>query len=84
MIVRMWEVRADARTFSALLNWVCEVAVPTVETNPMHISSEIFSSPDYRLVVMTRWNGTPEDFQAPPPHLIAREPHSWDFLPVDR
>lgn len=84
MIVRMWEVRADARTFSALLNWVCEVAVPTVETNPMHISSEIFSSPDYRLVVITRWNGTPEDFQAPPPQLIAREAHSWDFLPVDR
>jgi len=80
----MWEVRADARTFSALLNWVCEVAVPTVETNPMHISSEIFSSPDYRLVVITRWNGTPEDFLPPPPHLIAREPHFWDFLPVDR
>ena len=84
MIVRMWEVRAEARTFSALLNWVCEVAVATVETNPMHISSEVFSSPDFRLVVITRWNGTPEDFQEPPPHLVTRSPHAWDFFPVDR
>jgi hypothetical protein len=80
----MWEVRAEARTFSALLNWVSEVAVATVETNPMHISSEIFTSPDFRLVVITRWNGTPEDFQEPPPQLVTREAHAWDFFPVDR
>ena len=84
MIVRMWEVRADQRTFPALLNWVSEVAVATVETNPMHISSEIYSSPDFRLVVVTKWNGTPEDFQDPPPNLAARPAHSWDFFPVDR
>jgi hypothetical protein len=80
----MWEVRAEARTFTALLNWVCEVAVPTVESNPLHMSSEIFSSPDFRLVVITRWNGTPEEFQEPPPQLITRPAHAWDFFPVDR
>jgi len=84
VIVRMWEVKAEARNFTALLNWVCEVAVPTVETNPMHISSEIFSSPDFRIVVITRWNGPPEDFEEPPPHLVTRPPHFWDFFPVDR
>jgi hypothetical protein len=84
MIVRMWEVRAEPRSFAALLNWVCEVAVPTVESSPLHISSEIFSSADFRLVVITKWNGDPEEFQEPPPHLVARPPHSWDFFPVDR
>ena len=84
MIVRMWEVRAEPRTYTALLNWVCEVAVARVETNAMHVSSEIFSSPDFRLVVITRWRGTPEDFPEPPPNLITRSPHSWDFTPVDR
>lgn len=84
MIVRMWEVRAEPHTFTALLNWVCEVAVPTVESHPMHISSEVFSSPDFRLVVISRWRATPEDFQEPPPQIITRQPHSWDFFPVDR
>ena len=84
MIVRMWEVRAEARTYSALLSWVCDVAVPTVETHPLHISSEIYSSPDFRLVVVTKWRGNPEDFQDPPPQLITRPPHAWDFFPVDR
>lgn len=84
MIVRMWEVRAEARTFTALLNWVCEVAVPSVEQSPLHVSSEVFSSPDFRLVVVTKWRSNPEAFQEPPPHLITRAPHCWDFSPVDR
>jgi hypothetical protein len=85
VIVRMWEVRADARTFTALLNWVCDVAVPSVEPSPLHVSSEVYSSPDFRLVVITKWRSNPESFPDPPPHLIiTRSPHSWDFSPVDR
>ena len=84
MIVRMWEVRAEPRTFTALLSWVCEVAVPTIETNPLHVSSEVYSSPDFRLVVITKWRSSPEDFREPPPDMITRAPHSWDFSPVDR
>jgi hypothetical protein len=84
VIVRMWEVRADARTFTSLLNWVCDVAVPSVEHSPLHVSSEVFSSPDFRLVVITKWRSNPESFQDPPPHLITRAPHCWDFSPVDR
>jgi hypothetical protein len=80
----MWEVRAEPRTFTALLTWVCDVAVPRIEQSPMHVSSEVFSSPDFRLVVITKWRSNPESFQEPPPHLITRSPHTWDFSPVDR
>jgi hypothetical protein len=80
----MWEVRAQQRTFTELMTWVCDVAVPTIEGNPLHISSEVYSSPDYRLVVITKWRSNPEAFREPPAHLITRPPHSWDFSPVDR
>jgi hypothetical protein len=84
MIVRMWEVRAQQRTFTELLTWVCDVAIPGIEVNPLHIKSEVFSSPDFRLVVISRWRSNPESFKEPPAHLITRPPHSWDFTPVDR
>jgi len=80
----MWEVRAQQRTFTELLAWVCDVAVPTIEVSPLHISSEVYSSPDFRLVVITKWRSSPESFREPPAHLITRPPHSWDFSPVDR
>ncbi|HLT12352.1 MAG TPA: hypothetical protein VK028_16350 [Micromonosporaceae bacterium] len=84
MIVRMWEVRAQQRNFTDLLSWVCDVALPAIEVNPLHISSEVFSSPDFRLVVISKWRSNPEPFKDPPAHLITRPPHSWDFSPVDR
>ena len=84
MIVRMWEVQAQQRNFTDLLNWVCDVAVPGIEVSPLHISSEVYSSTDFRLVVITKWRSNPEAFREPPPHLITKSPHSWDFSPVDR
>lgn len=84
VIVRMWEVRAQQRNFTDLLSWVCDVALPAIEVNPLHISSEVFSSPDFRLVVISKWRSNPEPFKDPPAHLITRPPHSWDFSPVDR
>jgi hypothetical protein len=80
----MWEVRAEQRTIADLLAWVCDVAVPAIESSPMHISSEVYSSPDFRLVVISKWRSHPESFREPPRHLITRPPHSWDFSPVDR
>ena len=50
MIVRMWEVRAQQRTFTELLTWVCDVALPAIEVSPLHIKSEVFSSPDFRAI----------------------------------
>jgi hypothetical protein len=84
MIVRMWEVRANPESFDELLSWVCERALPDVEAHPLHVSSEVFSSPDDRIVVISRWRGEALDLLEPPARLMARKPHSWDFAPVDR
>jgi hypothetical protein len=80
----MWEVRAAQRTFTELVHWVCEVAIPALEASPMHLSSEVYSSPDFRIVVITKWRSHPEHLKAPPEDLVARPPHTWDFTPVDR
>ncbi|AGZ39263.1 hypothetical protein [Actinoplanes friuliensis] len=84
MIARMWEVRALGSGFDELLTWVCDVALPQVEVLPSHVSSDVFSSTDHRIVVISKWRNTPADLPAPPPHLTARAPHVWDFTPVDR
>lgn len=84
VIVRMWEVRAYPEALAELLSWVCEIAVPAVEVQPLHVSSEVFSSTDNRVVVISRWRSGAQDLPAPPRHLVARSPHSWDFTPVDR
>jgi hypothetical protein len=84
MIVRMWEVKAYPDSLTDLLSWVCEAAVPALETNPLHVASEVFSSADGRIVVISRWRSAATDLAKPPRHLVERPPHSWDFSPVDR
>jgi hypothetical protein len=84
VIVRMWEARAKPECFTDLIAWVCDVAVPAVEVLPLHISSEVFSSTDNRVVVISKWRNAPVDFGEPPAGLAARPAHSWDFAPVDR
>jgi hypothetical protein len=84
VIVRMWEVRGRPEAFEELLVWVCDAALPEVERNPLHVKSEVFSSTDGRVVVISRWRRDAEDLADPPGHLVARKPHSWDFAPVDR
>ena len=80
----MWEVKAHPEAVADLLSWICELAIPTLETNPLYVSSEVFSSADGRIVVISRWSSNPVELVAPPRHLIDRAPHSWDFSPVDR
>jgi hypothetical protein len=84
VIARMWEVRAHPEGFTDLLSWVCEAAVPGIESHPLHIASEVFSSADHRIVVISKWRSAPESMADPPGHLVARKPHAWDFTPVDR
>lgn len=84
MIVRMWEVRAYPKDFQDLLTWLCDSALPGIEVNPLHISSEVYSSTDHRIVVISKWRNTPEPLPEPPAHLVMRAPHVWDFAPVDR
>lgn len=84
VIVRMWEIRAYPHHFPELLAWVCDIAVPSIEIQPLHISSDIYSSADDRIVVISRWRGEPTPLPDPPRDLVARSAHSWDFTPVDR
>jgi hypothetical protein len=84
MIARMWEVRALGSGFDELLTWVCDEALPKLEVLPQYVSSEVYSSTDHRIVVISRWRNTPEAMDTPPERLVARSPHVWDFTPVDR
>jgi hypothetical protein len=84
MIARMWEVRALRGGFDELLTWVCDEALPKLEVLPQHVSSEVFSSTDQRIVVISKWRHSPEAMPVPPASLVARSPHVWDFSPVDR
>jgi hypothetical protein len=84
VIVRMWEVRGNPQRFTDLLAWVCDTALPAIEVEPMHIASEVFSSTDHRLVVISKWRSDPVPLADPPVHLVARPPHVWDFTQVDR
>jgi hypothetical protein len=80
----MWEVRAYPEGFTDLLSWVCDSAVPDIEANPLHVSSEVFTSTDHRIVVISKWRSGPTPLPDPPAHLVARSAHAWDFSPVDR
>jgi hypothetical protein len=84
MIARMWEVRAVGSGFDELLTWVCDEALPKLEVLPQHVSSEVFSSTDNRIVVISKWRNTPQTLPDPPARLVARAAHVWDFTPVDR
>ncbi|TMM40585.1 MAG: hypothetical protein E6F99_03590 [Actinobacteria bacterium] len=84
MIARMWEVRAYPERFTDLLAWVCDVALPEIEADPRHLSSEVLTSTDHRIVVISRWRSGPAPLPDPPKELVARSAHAWDFTPVDR
>jgi len=84
VIVRMVEMAAHPEAQRDLLDWACAVAVPELERQPDHVASEVFTSADNRLVVISRWRSEPVPLADPPPQWLRREPHSWDFSPVDR
>jgi hypothetical protein len=84
MIARMWEVRALRSGFDELLTWVCDEALPQIEVLPSHVSSDVYSSTDNRIVVISKWRNSPQSLPEPPDRLVARAPHVWDFTPVDR
>jgi len=80
----MWEARAEPARFADLVSWVCDTALPELEQSPLHVSSEVYSSADHRLVVVSKWRSSPVPMPEPPSLLVPRPPHSWDFTPVDR
>jgi hypothetical protein len=84
MIVRMWEVKVHPEAMGDVLNWLCDSAVPTLEHDPNHVHSEIYSSTDNRIVVISKWRANPIPLPDPPRYQLDRPPHAWDFSPVDR
>jgi hypothetical protein len=84
VIVRMWEAQARPEGFADLLAWVCDKALPDIEVLPLHVASEVYSSTDHRIVVISKWRRGPVPLADPPAQLVTRPPHSWDFAPVDR
>jgi hypothetical protein len=84
VIVRMVEMAAHPESHHDLVDWACAVAVPELERHLDHITSEVFTSADNRLVVISRWRSSPVPLATPPGHWLRREAHSWDFSPVDR
>jgi hypothetical protein len=80
----MWEVRAQPAHLADLIAWVCDTALPEIERSPLHVSSDVYSSADHRLVVISKWRSNPVPMPDPPSLLVARSPHFWDFTEVDR
>ena len=84
MIARMWEVRAAApQHVDALIDWLRDTALPSIESADHHVHSDLYRSMD-RVVVISTWLKRPEDLPEPPPRLVARPPHAWNFTPVER
>ena len=84
MIVRMVEMAAHPEAHQDLVDWACAVAVPELERQLDHVSSEVFTSADHRLVVISRWRSSPVTLADPPSHWLRSPAHAWDFSPVDR
>lgn len=80
----MWEVKCHPEAMADVLAQVCDVAVPDLEANPRHVASEVFTSTDHRIVVISRWRSDPVSLPDPPRYKVDGPPHSWDFSPVDR
>lgn len=82
-IVRMCEMVAHPETHDDLVRWICEAALADVRGDLGHVHSEVFTSADHRVVVISRWRGEPRSLPDPPRHYVTRPPHSWNFTPVD-
>jgi len=67
---RMWEVVAAPGRLDDLVAWVLDHAPA---------AAQVYRSADARVVAIDPGGGAPPD---PPPELVARPPHAWDFEPV--
>lgn len=84
MIVRMWEATAHPEAHQDLLTWVCDIGVPELEQKLSYIDSQVYTSTEHRVVVVSQWRSQPADPSSPPSFYLRHKPQSWDFSPVDR
>ena len=80
----MWEAKANPGSGDALVDWVRKTALPTLDDAPGLQRVEIFRNAENRVVVISMWTGEPSGLPDPPPELVARPPHIWDFEQVRR
>ncbi|MDI2126839.1 hypothetical protein [Yinghuangia seranimata] len=82
----MWEAKANPGRADALVDWVYDVAVPSLDGADGLRRVEVFQSADHRVVVISLWGegGEPIGLPDPPFDLIARPPHAWEFEQVLR
>jgi hypothetical protein len=80
----MWEVLAHPEARDEVLSWVSEAAVPAIEALPGHVSSEVLTTTEGRVVVVSRWRNEPVNPETPASYLLAAPARSWDFNLVDR
>ena len=69
---RMWEVVAAPGRLDDLVAWPLGAAPST---------AAVYRSADTRVVVIDPAGLAPGD---PPPDLVTRPPHTWEFHPVSR
>lgn len=79
----MWEVVAHPEGFADLLSWVCEVAVVELQGDLSLIDVQVYTSPEQRIVVITKWRANPRLLSDPPRHTVRAGPFFADFSPVD-
>ncbi len=80
----MWEAKATPGRGDALVAWVRTVALPSLDDAPGLERVEVFRNAENRVVVISLWTGEPSGLPDPPPDLVARPPHIWDFEQVQR
>jgi hypothetical protein len=67
---RMWEVRVEPGRTDEVLRWAAAATVGR--------SADIYRSTD-RVVVLLHGYDDAHPFPDPPPDLVARPAHAWDF-----
>jgi hypothetical protein len=80
----MWEAKANPGSADALVDWVYDTALPSLQGSAGLARVEVFQSADSRVVVISLWTGEPAGLPDPPFELLARPPHAWDFEQVQR
>ncbi|SDD46702.1 hypothetical protein [Glycomyces harbinensis] len=76
----MWEAKAAEGRGAALLRWVLDEGVRTI--NDPSLRTEVFVAGD-RVVVIAVGEHPPRRLPDPPEELVDRAPHAWPFTRVN-
>src|SRR5687768_17574783 len=80
----MWECRARPGSGDTLVDWVYDIAIPSVRAWPGLERVEVLRSSDERVLVISWWSTDPVGLPEPPGDLLARPPQVWEFEQINR